>query len=198
MRRPLGSRVTAQHRYVETDVELNPGLGGTISSFLFAANGLYDPNITGVGHQPLGFDEMGNLFQHYTVTKASITVTFVNADAAYSQVVALSVLGQGSTPTNMQRVLEQGDAFHAVVQESESGGAVRVLKASVDISKFMARPSILSEDDFRGTTSQNPVELVYFNISAEPQLNVDSSRVYCIVEIDYTTVWSEPILVAQS
>jgi len=38
---------------------------GAVSTYVFAANGLYDPNITGTGHQPMGFDQLLQFYNHY-------------------------------------------------------------------------------------------------------------------------------------
>lgn len=53
---PLGKYFKSHNRYVEGFIDLNPGALGSNAPYTFSANGLYDPNITGSGHQPIGFD----------------------------------------------------------------------------------------------------------------------------------------------
>lgn len=45
---------------------------------LFRANGLYDPDYTGAGHQPPQFDTFANVFDNYRVIGGKMKVTFVN------------------------------------------------------------------------------------------------------------------------
>ena len=67
-------RVTKKLPYYEPSFSLT-GTAGVISQYVFSANGVYDPNITSTGHQPLGFDTMMLYYEQYTVIESRITVT---------------------------------------------------------------------------------------------------------------------------
>lgn len=195
---PLGNRITAYHRYVER-VQLDPSTGGIIDEYIFCANGLYDPNVTGTGHQPMGFDQMYALYSHYTVTHATITVTFVNGtDTSNPQAVAIRV-ANGTTATNsIDDFLEQRSCPYSVLGVDGSGAEIRKLKQTVDIARFLGRPNLLNEDDCRGSSTANPVEKVMFILGAEPFGSVDGGRIDCLVEMEFKTVWTEPEILAQS
>ncbi len=62
----LGNRLPIKFKY-QTSGTLNPGVAGVAAIQVMTANGLYDPDITGVGHQPRGFDQIMALYNHYTV-----------------------------------------------------------------------------------------------------------------------------------
>lgn len=66
-----------------TVITLDPGNAGTassIASYSFSANGLYDPDISGTGHQPLYFDNLSALYSKYVVQYSKIRATFMNTD----------------------------------------------------------------------------------------------------------------------
>ena len=68
-----------------TNVQMDPkptvlGVGGT-NSYVFQLNNLFDPDTTGVGHQPMYFDNMATLWSKYKVDFAKIKVTVVNSTA---------------------------------------------------------------------------------------------------------------------
>jgi len=42
----------------------------------FSMNSLFDPNRTGTGHQPYGFDQLSTFYNRYYVTGSKMTVTF--------------------------------------------------------------------------------------------------------------------------
>lgn len=60
-------------RYVDSDVTLDAG-AGLVQSKTFSCNSLFDPDITSVGHQPMGYDQWSAIYQRYTVLSAKITV----------------------------------------------------------------------------------------------------------------------------
>ena len=155
--RPLGTRIKTSHRYVGKDLTINPTISGLPVTLVFSANGMYDPDITGVGHQPSGFDQIGEFFGHYTVLSSKIKVTFKNTDGSNAQICSVNTQSGTSTIADMERIIENG-AKYAVIDELGGGGeTVKTLTAYCDVAKFMGRPSILSEDDLRGTVSANPV-----------------------------------------
>jgi len=52
---------------------------GIIYKNQFAIGNLYDPDYTGAGHQPHGFDQLAALYKQYVVMGAKMTVNFRNA-----------------------------------------------------------------------------------------------------------------------
>jgi len=62
---------TLNLRYVE-NFTLNPGVLGS-SVNVFSMNGLFDPNISGTGHQPMFFDNYMAIYGQYRVNRAYIT-----------------------------------------------------------------------------------------------------------------------------
>jgi len=71
---PLGGFPPIKHttlRYVET-VTLNPGNGSSAVN-VFAVNNIFDPNVTGSGHQPMYYDNYAALYSRYRVTSATCT-----------------------------------------------------------------------------------------------------------------------------
>jgi hypothetical protein len=50
---------------------------GALASYVFSGNGLYDPNITGTGHQPYGYDLYNVLYRRYVVHSSNIKATFM-------------------------------------------------------------------------------------------------------------------------
>lgn len=71
---PTGMRTHL--RYNEL-VSINPAAGATLASYVFRANSIYDPNRTGIGHQPLGRDIWAGIYNHYVVISSKITCMFI-------------------------------------------------------------------------------------------------------------------------
>lgn len=55
--------------------------GTTTGNNIYSGNSIFDPDVTGVGHQPLGRDQWATLYQYYRVVASKIQVTFVCQNA---------------------------------------------------------------------------------------------------------------------
>lgn len=65
-------------KYCQT-VNFTSGIGGLAGTEnIFRLNGMFDPDFTGVGHQPYGHDELATLYRFYRVMGVTVTVDFVN------------------------------------------------------------------------------------------------------------------------
>jgi len=192
MYRPLRRTQVFKTRYVDR-VEIDPGTVGTPAVHFFSCNGLFDPDITGSGHQPIGFDQMvGTLYDHYTVIGARISIQAQNVDTTYSQTVVITVQDNSVADTDFRSVLENGNTKYMFLAPGGSGGNSKTLKANINPNKFLGRAKPMSEDDLRGTASANPVEQCFFGIYAFPDDAANSSPVRCLVTIDYLAILTEP------
>lgn len=78
-------------------VNLASGVGGLMGTeAIFALNDLYDPNYSGTGHQPYGFDTLASLYRRYRVDTVSFTLQFSNPN---EDSVACAAMVQASAGT---------------------------------------------------------------------------------------------------
>jgi len=88
--------------------------GGATSYYTFRANSIFDPDFSGVGHQPLGHDQWSNFYSTYTVIGSKIMVKFAkdssNSGTGESNYLAGVLLHDSSAPptTNVDTLFEQG------------------------------------------------------------------------------------------
>lgn len=189
----LGTRYKCKLLYAERGFTLNPGAGGLPVWQVFSANGLYDPNITGIGHQPLGFDQIMEFYNHYTVIGSKCTITCLNNDTTYMQYVGIRKASSPTTITSVTDTVENGNVNFAVVAPAGTGSnASTTLSMNMSPGAYLSKSSVLSEDDLRGNASNNPAEQCYFHVFAAPTAAVDSGSVSMIVTIEYIAVFTEP------
>lgn len=55
------------------------GAGGS-NTYVYSANGCFDPDVTGVGHQPMYFDNFAAVYGKYKVLWSKITITVLNSN----------------------------------------------------------------------------------------------------------------------
>lgn len=191
--RPVfGTEYRCRLVYYERGYSINPGLGGTAATHVFSCNGLYDPDISGAGHQPSGFDSLTGFFDHYTVLSGRIYVTFHNSDTTYHQNVGIYLADFTTAETDARVIIENGKGVMTKLAPAGQDAAQCQLSMPISISKFLGRPDPLSEDDLRGTVATNPAEQAYYHVWCSPTSGVDSSAVGFEVRIEYYAVWTEP------
>ncbi len=191
---PLGKKKFVwKTRYYQHDLSVNPGVGGTTGVHVFSANSLYDPDKTGVGHQPLGFDELvGIMYDHYTVIGAQIRVIFWNSDTVFAQQAGITVQDNASPSADPRMYVENSGNVYTLLAPHDTGSSIKTLTSHVNVGKFLGRPHPLSEDDLRGDVGNDPTEQVYFHVWACPLGGVDASPVSFTVQIDYIAILTEP------
>ena len=101
--------MTAKLTYADKFSCGNGGASYTVK--YFCANGMYDPNVTGTGHQPLLFDQYMALYHKYAVTSSRISVRpiqFNTNSYATSVYYGILMLPEASnSPTTIDNLIEQ-------------------------------------------------------------------------------------------
>lgn len=196
---PLSKTLKVNMKY-QAAKNLNPTVGGIIALNNFSANGMYDPDVTGVGHQPRGFDQfVGVLYDHYTVIASSIQVTFSNSDTTNPQVCGIMVSDQSTSPTTLNNALESPDCIYTVVGARDSGSSVQTLRRSINPNKWLGFSHPMSQPQARGSAGGNPAEDIFFQVFVGAMdEGTDSGDVVCQIVINYTAILSEPRNPAQS
>lgn len=192
-------RVKRWHtRYAEYQISLDPGVAGIMASHLFAWNGLYDPDITGVGHQPIGFDQLvGVMYDHYQVVRARAMVTFSNQETSYQQVVTLSTQDTTTVSETLPTpLIENGRCKWAVLGVRDAGDSTKTLRINWDSREFFGSTS--SDDQYKGNSSSNPTDIAYLRLTAAPQNAADTTNVRALVVIEYDCLLTSPKQIAQS
>lgn len=198
-RSPLGQSVKCTHRYVDNSGTLTGALG--IFTYVWSLNSLFDPNVTGVGHQVLGFDQMKLMYAHYTVTRARATVTYQNLISAGQVATVCHPHLQASSGGTVNYVtsIENGNAAYKLTLPYTSNGCPSVQSFSFDVEmdKFFGK-KIIDEDDYRGTPSAGPSEQCYLSCDGQNIIQATAdNHTHCImIVIEYDTIWSEPLELA--
>lgn len=193
---PLPKKFLFKTRYVQS-VTIDPSAGGIAASHVFRLNSLYDPDYTTSGHQPVGFDQIMPMYNHYTVIGARARIEFTNRDNSYSQRVFAHVRDSPATITNTSELIENGQCRWTTLGMGPSGQANRMLTMNFSAKKFFGK-NVLVEHDYRGTEATDPTECAYLHVTAEPTIGVDSGAIVVLVVLEYIAVLHEPKTLAQS
>lgn len=196
--RPFARSAFVKLRYVQR-ITLEPTAGGVADSHFFRCNSLYDPDYTGVGHQPIGFDEYANLYKHYTVYGAKINVKLFSVGAAAApdtQVCVLRLQDDVTVPGNYTDMLENPQCNYRILTDSDNGGRTSLTKT---FSLKRTFPSYKTQTGLGADVSTNPTNVHYFGIHAFPlDATQDGGTVQALVTIEYLALMTEAITLLQS
>lgn len=168
---------------------------GFAASRFFIANGLFDPDISGSGHQPMGFDQMMAVYTTYTVIRSTITVTGIPEVAGAC--LGLYLSPDTTSITDPIRLIENG--LMRVIHLGPSSGEnnrMNSVSLSCDVPAYFGRPpqirTILNDDNLSGTAAANPFEGVYFGVMAFCFYSSAAIVIDYDVMLTYDAVFSEP------
>lgn len=188
----MGSTYATKLRYYE-QVSMDPGIGA-VAFHSYAANGCYDPNLTGVGHQPRGFDQLMTMYNHFLVVGSKISVNFVNTDPNIPAVVGIQVSTDPAFSTSLADYMEQGIRNYRVVcGDTQAGSNTAYLTSKSSPKKEFGVTNLRDNTSLRGSASGNPSELLYYHLFACAQNEASNpSPVDITVVIDYLVLFGEP------
>lgn len=174
-------------RYQER-FDINPTTG-VPGSYILSANGLYDPNVTGTGHQPRGFDQLMAMYRHYEVKEALVELWLDPQDLTTNSIIALSARSNANPVTSRDDMMEHRTALIKGISGSDGGPAVAYHKIAVKPSDFIG---LKNDDQLRGHVNANPGYQVYVHINTLPIPNVDAQTMHFQARITYKVKLSEP------
>lgn len=159
---------------------------GSIASRIYSANGLFDPDISGVGHQPMYFDQLMAIYDHYTVFRSRIKVEFVAS--GNTALVVLYIDDDTSIATSSEQAAEQVTAQHKV--SLTTAARPTVFTRTWDAKEFFGG-DIFDNDNLQGTAAANPTEQSYFILLWSALDTGVSAGGYINVTIEYDAVFDE-------
>ena len=193
---PFPNNKLVRHKYCDT-VTIPAGTGaGVPTIYQFRANSIYDPDYTGVGHQPLFHDEMAAQYKYYTVMSSRIKVTFPGTNAQEANYI-IWVDDDSFVPMNVNDAQEQHRSSYSLHRLDRRKSPL-ILKASFDAARWnkTTRSALLSDDMKKVPKGQNPdgTEVKYYQVYVAPLVGtVTMNAIPVKVELYYTCMWREPV-----
>jgi hypothetical protein len=165
---------------------------GQVGTYVYTANGLFDPSISGGTLQPAGFNQLMLSYDHYIVYKSRASITFTN-NTTTPVCVTLRLHSDSTGTTDPSNLLEASQEQITVLDPSTTYGSTRTLVMDCDVSVMngLRRGTIFSDPLFRGDVLSNPQEQTYFHACCFG-VKGGSADVFMNVVIDYWARFVEP------
>lgn len=208
-------RVFAKLPYVE-----NFTLTGSVAGYVdhtFCLNDIFDPDTTGTGHQPRGYDTWAVTYNKYRVHACKVQLMGGNVDidgaGTYTVVIGSNISDSSSGaggPNPIVDLLEgpQAEGFHAVKWTTYSPRSTGFSSDLRRISRRMYVPirpwqrkmgfaswsSQLDQQNIWTSIGANPTNPVYLNIFMGAPDNADTTGfdVEFVLKLTYYVEWAQP------
>lgn len=192
-------RIVVRMMYAEPQIgSINPGAAGVAASYVFRANSIYDPNFTGTGHQPMGFDQMMTMYQNFVVLGSKITCTFNNSDTTNHVIVGIYLSSNSTVISDLSNLIENGNCVFSNLSDSDTSNSVVTLTKMHSPKKWFGVRNIVDDDLFQGTSSADATNLSFYHCFAAANSASDPGSVGLSVRIEYIVMFKEPVNLSSS
>lgn len=170
--------------------QLDPSIGSLNAVKVFTTNGLYDPDHSGSGHQPAGFDQYMGLYNEYVVVASKIKVQATNHNSGQELVLGVAFNDLATTSTDIREYVENGACKTAMMTRNSND--VATLYHSCNM-RTVSTQDIFAESNFTGGAAANPADTHYWHVfTGNPFSGGDPSPISIAVQIEYDTYFRDP------
>lgn len=191
-------RMRTKLRYVESIGVTSTA--GAVGAYAFNANGLYDPNDSGGGHQPMYFDQYMTVYDHYKVLGSVITVRPIETGTTLINPMFATVIQNDDNSIAGTSVFGQTIEWGMLDTYRIFGGPYAQGHKPI-ICKYSTRRNYKDKyqsDSLIGDATHNPTETSTFIIVQQPMDASSTVTVSYLVIIDYIVDFFELRDIAQS
>jgi len=185
--------------YYEYQQSVTAAAGAPNTRF-FSANDVFDPDVSGAGHQPIGYDQMMLFYEHFAVFSSHITIRAVGLTSGDLACIGVYLAPDAVALTDPHQIIENGLIHSRLVEAKEVPKAV-TLSLGCDVAKYFGkrRPrDIMDDEKLTGAVSTSPAEGVYFAVVGWCATAAVTWTVKYDVCISYDVMYFEPRKLASS
>ncbi len=171
---------------------------------VFRLNSLFDPDLTGVGHQPYGFDQLATLYREYKVMGVTVRIE-ANDPSNDGAIVGALITPQGDPTTLVGASINQmhEKPWFSGLDINDSGSQRRVLTQYFAMEDLIGCTKLQFDSDsalYSALTNQNPQTGAFLHVAlAEYTGGIPAFTVCRItVTLTYHCMFWNRVVLAQS
>lgn len=176
-------------RYVESVTVV--AATGSLGIYQWRTNSLFDPNFTGTGHQPYGFDQMKTYYASYLVTSSKISAECLSS-ATVVCLAGVAASAESSTGiTTADGYMEPGKGQGGLLYSSSTRG----------FESQWSLAAIADHDpaDYSALISASPANSDFYTVFVQDAYALaGTATLFVTVCIEYDVTWKDPVTFATS
>nr|QXP07591.1 MAG: putative capsid protein [Arizlama virus] len=196
---PFPQMALKRHHYADV-IQISAPTAGVAQKYTFRANGMYDPDYTGSGHQAMFRDDMTLHYKNYTVLNSSIRWNITPNSTEPSVWKAFTDDAASGTAQTLNELVEQR-GMSSMCETHNSSGKFQVLKSSYSVDKWSktSLKGVMADDTYCTAAGADPTNVVYFNIIRAPLANTQVlDHLYMVVQVTYLVLWRDTLIANSS
>jgi len=160
---PIAQRYIATLKYCQTYKPVN---STGLNNWQVRLNSIFDPDLTGTGHQPYGRDQLAGLYARYRVISCKYAIQAYSENGIPINVSALPA-NESHLFSSVSEARENPRTRFIV--QAGNGSELKTLRGSVSLASLMGRTKsqYMADDRYQATMGTNPAENAILNIQAQ-------------------------------
>jgi len=202
----IATTARAKLRYA-TEISITSSGVGTAVRHVFNLNSLYDPDRTGAGVQPMGFDQWCQLYHYFTVVGGSMKCRPIYASNVATVPVYYAVHAQDTDPigtsVDVRTFLTScpgknpGQVWskygiHRGVTEIEKEDRWRGVKWTAGGILGIKQSDVLDRTTLQGSASSSPTDIIFGEVIVQDCYSSASSALPFLVVMEFDVVFAGP------
>lgn len=166
-------------------------------AYRWSLNSLYDPNFSGIGHQPYGFDQLSVLYNRYRVIACSYVISGAPINNTYQRIAALPSNEQVNALTLSEMCENPKCRF---ITQAPSA-ALKLLTGKIYLPSLVGRnkAQYMADDRYQAQTNASPSELALLNVFMQDMSDGASTiQTAFNITLEYTVEFFDVKPLAQS
>lgn len=192
------ARFRTKLRYTDT-VSMSV-VAGALKEYAYNCNGLFDPNRSGVGHQPMFFDQYMTIYNKYKVIGSKINVKIFQGTAAIPEIQCILIVNDDNTvapAVDINQLIEWGLLNSTKMLGGYYGPTIpQQMNSRWSLRRYFKDKYF--DDSLIGSASANPTDESCYIIAFQALDRSSNVNLSFQVTVDYIVDFFELKDVAQS
>lgn len=175
-------------RYSEVGVNFG---GSAFPAAQVYRSSLFDPNLTGVGHQPQYFDQLATVYGRYCVLGMRVTVEANNNSSTAPVVGVIAFADLDISAQSVESLNEWKYSKKFNLGTSSGLSAKTIVTPFVESAKMQGQPSVETDPNIYSSVLTTPTDPWYIIIKFAADDLLTTTNVYCSITVEFDCIFKE-------
>lgn len=152
---------------------------------------LFDPNLTGVGHQPQYFDQLAAVYGRYCVLGMQAIVEVSNNSSTIPAFGVISFADLDISAQSVESLSEWKYTKKFPIGTANGRGSFTISTPFVETAKIMGQPKVETDSNLYASVLATPTDPWYVIIKMAADDGTSTINVYCKITIVFDVIFKE-------